>query len=224
CFRNRSRWLTLAPWRTRSSATGTAPVRAASIRGVSPSSLALFGSAPASRSIPTSFKLATLAASARGLEPYAFVTSAFAPRPSSVLTNSSSTRYTAQCSGVVPSGCVPFTGAFFAIRSSAAFRSPASIRSASALPDCAKEGIAAAHNMHATADKVLNRLNNIGCQLVVMSPQSLVEVIDKFVGILERSRESLHHTSFQHVFRAVSLAYTIHCPVVDFFHHVAFGL
>ena len=46
--RYRSRALTLAPWRTSSSATPTLPVRAASISGVCPSSLATLASAPAS--------------------------------------------------------------------------------------------------------------------------------------------------------------------------------
>ncbi len=60
---------TSAPWRTRSFATATLPVRAASINGVCPSSLATLALAPASTSIPTSSRLATATASVSGLAP-----------------------------------------------------------------------------------------------------------------------------------------------------------
>src|SRR5438093_7767166 len=224
CSRKRSLALTLAPCSTSSSAIFTAPVRAASITGVSPSSLALFASAPASSSILTRFTWATLAASARGLEPNALTTSAFTPRASNALTSSSSTRYTAQCSGVVPSGCAAFTAALRWIISSAALRSPASIRSASALSDCAKEVTTAADNTHVRAISDLNRLNNIGRQLVMVSPQPFVDVIEEFIGIVKSPGQTIHHARFQHVLGAVPLANSIERSVIDGLHHIALGL
>src|SRR6266850_3022893 len=147
--------------------------------------------------------------------------SAFAPRASNALTSSSSTRYTAQCSGVVPSGCEVFTGLFRPIISSAALRSPASMRSASALSDCAKEVTAtAADNRQATTV----RLNNIRRQLVMVSPQPFVDVIEEFKGIVKSPGQTVHHARFQHVLGAVPLANAIDRTVINGRHHIALDL
>src|SRR5262249_6685204 len=67
--RHVSRALTLAPWRTSSSATSRDPARAASIKAVWPSWFGASTLLPASSSIATRGALATLTASANGLEP-----------------------------------------------------------------------------------------------------------------------------------------------------------
>src|SRR5262245_54687030 len=78
--------------------------------------------------------------------------------------------------------------------------------------------------MKLTAKSDFNRLNNIGRQLVMVSPQSFVDVIKKFFRILKTPGQTVHHARLQHVLGAVALANAVDCSLIDGSHHIALGL
>ena len=111
--------LTFAPRSSSSVAASTLPVRAAVISAVSPPGVAVFGSAPASSSARIIAALPLVAARPIGVIPYRFVTFTSAPALISAAAVGRSSRRTAQCNAVVPSGC----GASMALRSRGKARS-----------------------------------------------------------------------------------------------------
>src|SRR5262249_34277187 len=84
-------------------------------------------------------------------------------------------------------------------------------------------GLVIAHNTHVRTMTVLNCLNDIGSQLVVVSPQTFVDVVDKFFRIAESPAQIIHYTGLQHVIRTVALTNAINRSLIDGSHHVALG-
>ena len=105
--------LTLAPRSSSRVAASALPVRAAVISAVSPPGVAVFGSAPASSSARIIAALPLVAARPIGVTPYRFAAFTSAPALISASAVVRSSRRTAQCNAVVPSGC----GASMALRS-----------------------------------------------------------------------------------------------------------
>src|SRR5579862_6530527 len=74
------------------------------------------------------------------------------------------------------------------------------------------------------ATQVLCGSHHIGVQLVVMSPEALVNVVKEPARILPRAPNAVEHAGLGHVVGAVALAHAIDRAVVDRLHHVVVGL
>ena len=58
----------------------------------------------------------------------------------------------------------------------------------------------------------------------MVSPQTFVDVIKKFFGIVKSPGQTVHHARLQHVLGAVALANAVNRSLIDGCQHVALGL
>ena len=129
-----SRAPTFAPPASRYLTPAAVPLRAAVMRGVSPSAETAFALAPASSRRLIISPLPFAAASASGVTPYRLGRSGCAPARISRSATSAASRRTAQCRGVVPSTPAALTSApaFSSVRTAAASDAFTASRSGSA--------------------------------------------------------------------------------------------